>query len=178
VGLGDDLERVAETASAHGPVTAVLAAEPSPGRRAYLVALGEDDARRWLALDGDGRPIDRRETVREIASIVVMSELAGDVAGGGNLDELRTRLAQLRVTEGPPGIEEAEEAALALERVVGAPPHLASPAYLDAVGAATLALERALGEYVSPFTNAMKSAAGTADEFLRDVESNYELPLL
>ena len=47
---------------------------------------------------------------------------------------LRSQLAQVRMVEQPPGIEEAEEAALALERVIGAPPRVASPAYLDAVG--------------------------------------------
>ena len=50
------------------------------------------------------------------------------------------------MTEQPDGIEEAEEAALALERAIGAPPRVASPAYLDAVGAATRRLELALGE--------------------------------
>ncbi len=175
--LSDDLERIAAAASERGAVTAVLAAEPWPGRRTYLVAFGDDHAREWLALDDDGRPLDRRDTVRDIASIVVMSELAGDVAGGGNLDELRAQLVQLRLTENPPGVEEAEEAARALERAVGAPPLVASPGYLDTVGAATRALELALGEYSSPFTNAMKSAAGAAAEFIREVETNYKLPL-
>ena len=50
------------------------------------------------------------------------------------------------MVEQAPGIEEAESAALALERAVGAPPRVATPAYLDEVGAATLALERALGD--------------------------------
>ena len=175
--LTDDLERTAGVAAAHGPVAAVLAAEPSPGRRTYLVAFGDGDARGWLAFDDDGRPLDRREPVRETASIVVLCELAGEVAGGGDLEELRGRLAQLRLTERPQGIDEAEEAALALERAIGAPPHVASPAYLDAVGAATLALERALGELASPFASAMTTAAATADAFLREVEAGYRLPL-
>jgi len=177
VALAEDLERIATAAGAFGPVTAVLAAESSPGRRTYLVALGDGDGREWLAVDDAGRPIDRRDLVRETASIVVMCELAGEVAGGGDLENLRAQLAQLRLTERPEGIEEAEEAALALEHVVGGPPHVASPAYLDAVGAATVDLERALGELGSPFANAMKSAAAAADEFLREVESRYKLPL-
>jgi len=177
VALAEDLERIATAAGAFGPVTAVLAAESSPGRRTYLVALGDGDGREWLAVDDAGRPIDRRDLVRETASIVVMCELAGEVAGGGDLENLRAQLAQLRLTERPDGIEEAEEAALALEHVVGGPPHVASPAYLDAVGAATVDLERALGELGSPFANAMKSAAAAADEFLREVESRYKLPL-
>ncbi len=109
--------------------------------------------------------------MRETASIVVLCEVAAEVAGGGTLDDLRARLAQLRVTENPPGIEEAEAAALALERTVGAPPQVASPDYLDAVGAATRALEEALGELGSPFGAAMRAAAGAVDEFVREVET-------
>jgi hypothetical protein len=177
VALADDLERIAAAAAAFGAVTAVLAAEPSPGWRTYLVALGERDAREWLAVDDAGRPVERRDLVRETASIVVMCELAGEVAGGGDLENLRAHLARLRLTERPEGIEDAEEAALALEHVLGAPPRVASPAYLDAVGAATVDLERALGELGSPFANAMKSGAAAVDEFLSEVESRYKLPL-
>jgi len=57
--------------------------------------------------------------------------------------------------------------------VVGSAPRLASPAYLDDVGAATLALERALGEVSSPFSEAIRAAAGAVDAFVRDVERGY-----
>jgi hypothetical protein len=106
-----------------------------------------------------------------------MCELAGDFAGGGDLEALRARLAELRVTERPDGIEEAEAAALELERTIGAPPRVASPAYLDDVGAATLALERALGNDSSPFSAALRSATGAVDEFVRDVERGYLVAL-
>jgi len=39
--LVKDLERIAVAATTHGEVSGVLAAEPSWGRRLYLVALGE-----------------------------------------------------------------------------------------------------------------------------------------
>jgi hypothetical protein len=175
--LTDDLERIAAAAAEHGPVTGVLAAESTPGRRTYLVSLGDDDSREWLALGEDAQPLDQRQIVRETASIVAVCELAGDVAGGGDVGELRAQLAQLRVTENPPGIEEAEDAALALERTIGAPPYVASPAYLDEVGIATHELERALGDHGSPFAYAMKAAAGAVDEFVHEVESRYKLPL-
>ena len=81
------------------------------------------------------------------------------------------------MVEQPPGIEEAEEAALALERIIGAPPRIASPAYLDEVGAATLALERALGNVSSPFSEALRAATGAVDEFVADVERGYVLTL-
>lgn len=175
--LDDDLTRVAATASGFGPVSAVLAAEPATGRRAYLVAFGEDEAREWLVLEDDLGPVARRERVREVASIVVLCELAGELAGGGDLEELRGQLAQVRITEQPEGIEEAESAALELERAIGAPPRVASPEYLDAVGAAARQLEHALGGHESPFAQAIASSAGTVDAFVAEVESRYPVPL-
>jgi hypothetical protein len=175
--LGEDLERIAAVAAVRGEVTGVLAAEPARGSRFYLVALGGDDARRWLVLDDAGQPVDRRDDVRDVASIVAMCELAADLAGGGDLDELRSRLAQVRMVEQPPGIEAAEAAALALERVVGAAPRVASPAYLDEVGAATVVLERELGEVSSPFSQALRGSTGAVDGFVREVERGYLVDL-
>jgi len=174
--LEEDLEQIAATASAHGRVTAVLAAEPASGLRRYLVAFG-DDERRWLVLDGDGTVVTRRDEIRDTASIVAMCELAEDLAGGGDLEQLRAELARVRIVEQPPGIEEAEDAALALERVLGAPPRLATPAFLDDVGAATVVLERALGESTSPFSAAIRGATGAVDEFVREVERDYGVAL-
>jgi hypothetical protein len=175
--LADDLERIAAAAARHGRVTAVLAAEPASARRFYLVALAAGEERRWAVVDDAGQVVDRREDVRDTASIVAMCELAEDLAGGGDLEQLRAQLAQVRMVEQPPGIEEAEEAALALERVIGAPPRVASPAFLDEVGAATVALERALGELRSPFSDAIRGATGAVDEFVREVERDYVGPL-
>jgi hypothetical protein len=175
--LTDDLARIAEVASERGEVTGVLAAEPWRGRRLYLVALGPEAARRWVVLDDDGEPVERRDDVRDTASIVAMCELAADLAGGGDLEQLRSQLTQVRLVEQPPGIEEAEEAALALERTIGAPPRVASPSYLDEVGAATVVLERALGETSSPFSAAIRSSTGAVEEFVADVERGYLVPL-
>jgi hypothetical protein len=177
--LVDDLERLAAAAAAFGEVTGVLAAEPASGRRLYLVAFAGDGSGEgeWLVLDNGGTPVDLREVVRETASIVGMCELAADAAGGGDLEELRVQLSRLRLLEDPPGIAGAEEAALALERAVGAPPRVARPAYLDAVGAATLALEQSLGESGSPFAASLRSGTAAVEELVRDVERRYKLPL-
>jgi hypothetical protein len=177
VALSEDLEKAAEAASSRGEVSAVLAAEPASGRRAYLVAYGEGDERTWLVLDAAFRPVADRERVREVASIVVLSELAGELAGGGQLEELRSKLAEVRMTESPPGIEEAEEAALELERAIGAPPIVASPDYLDRVGTRTRALEEALGEQGSPFAGSLAASSGTVEAFVAEVEARHLVPL-
>ena len=175
--LNDDLERIAAAVADRGPVSGVLAAEPTAGERVYLIAFGADDALEWLVVDDEAQPLAGRAAVRDVASIVVMCELAGELAGGGDLDELRSRLAQVRLVEQPDGIEEAEEAALALEHAIGAPPRVATPAYLDGIGAATRALERSLGEVESPFASAITSSAGAVESFVREVETRYKLPL-
>ncbi|MGH3002747.1 MAG: hypothetical protein ACRDM1_08835 [Gaiellaceae bacterium] len=175
--LGDDLDRAAAAASVHGEVTGVLAAEPAHGLRHYLVALGADDERRWLVVDDEGNAVAGRDDVRDVASIVAMCELAADLAGGGDLEELRVQLARVRMVEQPPGIEEAEAAALALERTIGAPPRVARPGYLDEVGAATLALERELGQVSSPFSEALRAGTGAIDGFVREVERRYLVDL-
>ena len=175
--LDDELTRAAESAAAYGAVTGVLAAEPLPGRRLYLVALDVGGDSRWVVLDAGGRTVDLRDDVRGTASIVALCELAGDVAGGGSLAGLRQQLAQVRIVENPAGIEDAERAADDLERAIGVPPRVASPDYLDGVGAATAALERALGDVSSPFTAALRSGTGAVDAFVRDVERGYTVPL-
>jgi hypothetical protein len=175
--LEDDLERIAASASKLGTVAGVLAAEPGGGGRYYLVAFGAEDEREWVVLDDHGVVVERRDDVRDAASIVAMCELAGDLAGGGDLETLRSQLARVRMVEQPPGIEEAEEAALALERTIGAPPRVAAPSFLDEVGAATMALERALGETSSPFSAAIRASTGAVEEFVADVEGGYQGPL-
>ena len=180
--LAEELDRVAAAAASHASdgeaVAAILAAEPASGRRVYLCAYEGGETRGWLALDGDDRPIDDRGLVRDATSIAALCEVAVEVAGGGDLEELRSQLAAVRLREAPPGIEEAEAAALELERIVGAAPRLASPAYLDAVGAATLRLEQALGQDgPSPFAEAMRQAAGVVNELAAEVEQGYKLPL-
>ena len=154
----------------------MLAAEPAGRGRSYLVAFGEDDDARWLVLDAAGAPVADRALVREVASIVVLCELAEELSGGGQLDELRTQLAQLRMTEQPPGSRRPRRRRSSSSASIGAPPRVASPAFLDDVGAATLALEQALGELDSPFASALRSSTGAMDGFLADVETRYKAP--
>jgi hypothetical protein len=181
--LSDDLARIAEAARAFAEpgedLAAVIPAEPAAGTRVYLCAYGEEgDDKTWLALDDEGRPIPNRALVRESVSIAAMCEIAEEVAAGGKLDQLRAELVALRETEHAPEVDEAEDAVFALERTLSAQPRIASPAYLDEVGAATRRLEEALGEIGrSPFVEALKHAVGTVDDLTKDVERNYKQTL-
>ena len=174
--LAEELERIAERAGAD----AVLAAEAQPGERVYVCAfVSGGAARTWVALDAAGEPVAERRRVRDAVAILALCELAEETAAGGDLDELRSQLAALRVTENPPGIDEAEQAALELQHVLGAPPVLATPARLDEIGAATRQLEVALGGAVqgSPFAAAMKGASEVVEALQREVEGAYRIEL-
>ncbi len=182
MGLREDLERVAASAGAFAEdgeqVAGVVPAQAEPDERTYLCAFFRDEERTWLVLDDEGAEVKSREVVRRTASIIALCELAEERAGGGDLHELREQLVALRMTEHPEGIEEAEEAALELERTIGAPPRLAEPAYLDRVGDAARRLELALGPSAgSPFAEAMKQGMASVEEFVREVETNYRATL-
>jgi hypothetical protein len=180
--LEDELSAAAGAAAAFldpgEELAGILAAEPSPALRVYVCAFSRGEQRSWLVLDASGAPIADRALVREAVSIIGLCELAEETAGGGDLPELRARLAQLAADEHPQGIERAEDAAAEVEATIAAPPRVASLGYLDALGAAVLKLEGALGEIgSSPFAQAMQAGAGAVEELARDVESGYKRPL-
>ena len=180
--LADDLERIAAVARSYEDGTelaGVLVTEPLRGARVYLCAFqSSEGAHAWLALDHAGEPVHGRREVRDAVSIAALCEVAEEAAFPGDLDELRGQLVALRITEAPEGIDEAEEAARALQLVLGAPPQVASPARLDAIGEAARRLERALDPTApSPFTDVLRAAGEVADALWRDVEAGYLQPL-
>ena len=179
--VADDVGRVAGAAAAFAEpgenLAGVLVSE-TLGRRVYLCAFESAEKRAWLALGAEAEPLTERRLVREAASLAALCEVAEESAGGGHLPELRARLAELRATDNPAGIEEAEEAAQALVDMLQPEPRIASGAYLDALGSASRRLEQALGESgASPFAAAMQAALGSVEELTADVEGNYKLAL-
>jgi hypothetical protein len=180
--LEDELQAAAQAARAFAipgdEIAGIVAAEPARGLRVYLCAYENGDARSWLAFDASGRPVADRALVRDAVSIMGLCELAEESAGGGDVAELRARLAELHATEAPEGIENAEAAAEELAETLVPPPRLASIDYLDAIGGAAAKLERALGEVgTSPFAAAMKSGTGAVEELARDIERHYKQAL-
>ena len=180
--LDHELRRIAEKAARHcregEELAGIVPADPGSGGRVYVCAYREGEETAWLVLDAAGKAVEDRARVREAVSIAALCELAEETAAGGDVERLRADLATLRLTEGPPGIEEAEAAALELERVLGSPPRLATPNYLDAVGAATVRLEQTLGEAgASPFATALKQGLVAVDELAAEVEGRYKLEL-
>jgi hypothetical protein len=182
VGLEEELSAAHASAFAYASggeeLVAVIPTEPGRGARVYLCAYERDGERSWLALDAEGEPIADRVLVRDAVAIATMVELAEESAGGGDVGELRARLVELRLTDNPEGIEEAEVAAAALQEAIRPPPRLASVAYLDELGVAAASLEQALGELGgSPFAEAMKAGVAAADELAEEVERRYKGPL-
>ncbi|HEX3237745.1 MAG TPA: hypothetical protein VHQ99_04975 [Gaiellaceae bacterium] len=177
----EDVGRVAEAAAAFaepGEELAGVLVTETLGRRVYLCAFESGGGRAWLAFDGAAEPLTESRLVREAASLAALCEVAEESAGGGHLPELRARLAELRATDNPDGIDEAEAAAAALAEMLQPGPRVASGAYLDALGSASRRLEQALGESgASPFASAMQAALGSVEELASDVEGNYKMPL-
>jgi hypothetical protein len=84
VALEDDLARAAERAGAFAApgqrVEALLAVEPSAGRRVYLCAFVEGGTRAWLMLDEAGA-VTSRALVREAVALAALCEVVGDAIG-------------------------------------------------------------------------------------------------
>ena len=113
-----------------------------------------------------------------MASIVVLCELAGELAGGGDLEELRAQLARRaddRAAGGDRGGRGGGTRARAGDRRAAAG-RLARLPRRGRRGDAR-ALEQALGDHESPFASALASSAATVEAFVAEVESRHAVPL-
>lgn len=167
--IGEELERAAQSAAAHGDVCAVLAAQLGSGSRAYLLAVAEGEARSWLVLDETLALVDEREVVKEVAGIVALCELAVELALGEAGDA-----TPASVEETTPAVVAA---AAAVRELAGSPPWISSPDFLDAVGVATRRLEQARGDFSSPFASALAAHTSTVEAFVGDVEFRHAVAL-
>lgn len=177
--LTDDLARIAAAARALAGegehLTGVLAAEPLDVGRIYLCAY---DTGAWVALDDGGAVLTDLRVVRGAAQLAALCEVAADLGGGSDLADLRARLRELRETEAPAGIEEAEEAAAAVAAALEDEPRVATTEFLDRLGALQRRLEHALGTgSVSPFATALQQAMPAVEELAAEVERNYKAGL-
>jgi hypothetical protein len=92
--LENDVRKAAEQAAPFAApgehVSAVLAAEASPGARVYLCSFESDTGRSWLALDAGGEPLTNRVVVREAVSLLALCEIAEEAA---EIEVVHPRLA-------------------------------------------------------------------------------------
>ena len=180
--LGDELERIAGAARAYAEdgeeLVVVIPAEPRAGARVYLCAFSPgNDHRSWVALDAAGEAIVDRALVHDAVTIAALCELAEESAGGGDVDGLDARLAELAETEGVELVATARAALAELRTVLEPPPRIASPVYLDRIGLATRRFEQELGEIgSSPFAEAMKQGATAVEGLAVEVEASYKIP--
>jgi hypothetical protein len=178
--LDDDLTRIAAAARAHvadgEELGAVIPAEPA-GSVVYLCAFETEERRSWVVLDADGNVLTERGLVHDAVTIAALCELAEETAAGGQLEQLSAQLDELELVEGV-DVEDARAALAALEGTLLAPPRVASPAYLDSIGAASREVELAFGEIgTSPFAEAMKQGSIAVEGLSAEVEGGYKLPL-
>ena len=154
MGLDEDLERVAVAAGAHvrpgEKLSGVIPTEPTEGERVYLcVFVGAGESRAWLALDRMGGVIAERGLIRDAVAIAALCEAAEEA--------LASRP------------EEALESS---------PPRLATPSYLDELGAAAREREGANGQAsAAQFAQAMRAANTAVAELELEVERGYRVPV-
>jgi hypothetical protein len=170
VTLAEELELAAEAAAEHAEATervaAVMAAEPGRGSRVYVVALEREENHAYLALDGNLVPTDDRRLVRDAVTMIGLAELAEEVSGAVAADELDGLFADAERRLADAGHEDAAESAAAVRSalaelsVAAEGPRVATPGYLDRVGAAAMTLGAVLEAYRDHAARVSDSGAG------------------
>ena len=155
--LEQQLEAARDAAAVHTRqgerVAAVMASEPGLFARVYLIAFERDGELAYLALDAELEPLDDRRLVREAVVMLGLAERAEEVSTALEADRLQPHFADAeRALRGAGHEREAQAAAdvqtaLAGLSAAAAGPRVATPAYLDAIGAASGRLAVALLGY-------------------------------
>jgi hypothetical protein len=176
----EQLERARDAAAAGAgdgeSVVAVLPAEPGSGSLVFVVAFDRAGELSYLALDERHRPVDDRRLIRDAVNMLALAERAEEVAGAAAAEELAAALeasASELAAAGHTAVAEAAGAAAvkaaALDQVASGP-RVATPAYLDTLGAVALELAAALALYESELTSmgTEEAAGGVLPEHLHD----------
>lgn len=154
----------------------MLPAEPGSGTLVFVVAFDRAGELSYLALDERHRPVDDRRLIRDAVNMLALAERAEEVAGAAAAEELAAALdasaSELAAAGHVAVADAARDAAAkagALDRVASGP-RVATPAYLDTLGAAALELAAALALYESELTSmgTDEAAGGALPEHLHD----------
>ena len=154
--LEQELEAAAAAARPHAsgqPVVAVMAARPGRSDRVYLVALGCGDDPAYLTLDAGLAPVTDRRLVRDAVVMLGLAERAEEASIAIHADRLEEEFAAAQAALERAGRAEQSAAAsdvrvalAELSRVADGP-RVATPEYLDRLGAASGRLAVALNAY-------------------------------
>ena len=154
--LEQELEAAAGAARAQAagePVAAVMAAQPGRSDRVYLIALGRDGDHRYLALDDRLQPVTDRRLVRDAVVMLGLAERAEEASIAIHADALdnpfsaaQAALEQAGRAQQATAAADVRAALAALSRAADGP-RVATPDYLDRLGAASGRLAVALNAY-------------------------------
>jgi hypothetical protein len=154
VTLESELLAVRDTALGYAvdgeAVAAVMAAEPGLGSRVYLIAFDRDGELSYMALDEVLAPVTDRRLVREAVVMLGLAERAEEASIAITAEQLEEpvataeRLLRAAGLEQPADTAAAVRVSLAALLEVAAGPRLATPLYLDRIGAAAGDLGNAL----------------------------------
>ena len=154
--LEEELEAAAAAAGAHAagqPVAAVMAAEPGRSDRVYVVALGAGDNHAYVALDGTLAPLADRRLVRDAVVMLGLAERAEEASIAIHADRLDEEFAAAEAALREAGRAQQlaaagdVRAALAALSEAAQGPRVATPGYLERLGAARGRLAVALNAY-------------------------------
>jgi len=152
--LESELEAAHAAAQAHAgdgeTVAAVMAAEPGRGSRVYLVAFEREGDLGYIALDGALSPVADRRLVREAVTMLGLAERAEEASTAIAAEQLDAPFAEAERALRAAGHGQAAQAAAAVREALvmlaqaAAGPRVATPLYLDRIGAAAAGLSVAL----------------------------------
>jgi hypothetical protein len=151
--LADELEAARDAAQAlagaDARVAAVMASEPGLDHRVYVVALQGADQLEYLALGPELEPVHDRRLVRDAVVVLALAERAEEASSALQAEPLEQEFAAAQEAlagSHPAESQAAADVCAALRALAEAAsgPRVATPLYLDSIGAASGRLAVAL----------------------------------